>query len=106
MAASKILHSERHQLASSHQKMARAVPSHKHFLKNAVLTQIWVAMIYFLLLKWVAHCINFKKSLTEMARKLAATCMHRFQLLEVLCCTTKGLQRLHRTREGPQTSIF
>lgn len=74
--------------------------------KNAVLTQIWVAMIYFLLLKWVAHCINFKKSLTEMARKLAATCMHHFQLLEVLCCTEKGLQRLHRAREGPQMSIF
>lgn len=74
--------------------------------KNAVLTQIWVAMIYFLLLKWIAHCINFKRSLTDMARKLSATCMHRFQLLEVLCCSEKGLLRLHRAREGPQMSIF
>ena len=74
--------------------------------KNAVLTQIWVAMIYFLLLKWIAHCINFKRSLTEMTRKLSATCMHRFQLLEVLCCSEKGLLRLHRAREGPQMSIF
>lgn len=74
--------------------------------KNAVLTQIWVAMIYFLLLRWIAHCINFKKSLTEMARKLAASCMHHFQLLEVLCCTEKGLQSLQRARAGPQMSIF
>ena len=74
--------------------------------KNAVMTQIWVAMIYFLLLKWIAHCIHFKKSLTDMARKLSATCLHHFQLLEVLCCTEKGLQTLHRAREGPQMSIF
>lgn len=74
--------------------------------KNAVLTQIWVAMIYFLLLKWIAHCINFRRSLTEMARKLAASCMHHFQLLEVLCCTEKGLQSLQRARAGPQMSIF
>lgn len=74
--------------------------------KNAVLTQIWVAMIYFLLLKWIAHCLNFKRSLTELARKLAATCMHRFQLLEVLCCTPDGLQRLQRARAGPQMQMF
>lgn len=63
--------------------------------KNAVLTQIWVATIYFLLLQWLSHRIKFTKSLTEMARKLAATYMHHFQLLEVLCCTERGLQRLH-----------
>lgn len=74
--------------------------------KNAVLTQIWVAMIYFLLLKWIAHCINFTKSLTEMARKIAATCMHHFHLFEVLCCSEKGLERLYHAREGPQMSIF
>jgi hypothetical protein len=74
--------------------------------KNAVLTQIWVAMIYFLLLKWIAHCINFKRSLTEMARKLAACCMHQFLLFEVLCCSEQGLRRLHRAREGPQMAMF
>src|SRR3989344_2744529 len=70
--------------------------------KNAVLTQIWVAMIYFLLLRWIAHCINSTRSITDMARKLSATCMHHFHLFEVLCCSEKGLQKLHRAREGPQ----
>jgi hypothetical protein len=74
--------------------------------KNAVMTQIWVAMIYYLLLKWLSHCINFRGSLTTMARKIAATCMHHFQLVEVLCCTKKGLEKLHRARAGPQMSIF
>ncbi len=39
--------------------------------KNAVMTQILVAMTYFLLLKWLAHCINYKGTLTDMARKIA-----------------------------------
>lgn len=74
--------------------------------KNAVMIQVWVAMIYFLLLKWLSHCINFKGSLTTMARKIAASCMHQFQLVEVLCCTEQGLRKLYRARAGPQMSIF
>jgi len=74
--------------------------------KNAVLIQIWVAMIYYLLLKWLSHCINFKGSLTTMARKIARACMHPLQLVEVLCCTEKGLEKLQKARAGPQMSIF
>ena len=74
--------------------------------KNAVMTQIWVAMIYYLLLKWLSHCINFKGSLTTIARKIARACMHPLQLVEVLCCTEKGLEKLQRARAGPQMSIF
>lgn len=74
--------------------------------KNAVLTQIWVAMIYFLLLKWLSHCLNYRGTLTDMARKLARACLHPLQLFEVLCCSEKGLRRLRKAREGPQMSIF
>lgn len=74
--------------------------------KNAVMTQILVAMTYFLLLKWLAHCINYKGTLTDMARKIARACLHPLQLLEVLCCSERGLRRLCRIREGPQMSIF
>lgn len=74
--------------------------------KNAVMTQIWVAMIYFLLLKWLAHCIHFKGSLTIVARKLARACMHPFQLFEVLGYSQRGLELLKKARAGPQMSIF
>jgi len=74
--------------------------------ENAVLTQVWVAMTYYLLLKWLSHCINFRGSLTTIARKLAASCMHPLQLVEVLCCSERGLEKLQRARAGPQMSIF
>lgn len=74
--------------------------------KNAVMTQIWIAMIYFLLLKWLSICIKFKGTLTEIARKLARACLHPLQLFEVLCCSEKGLKRLRKIREGPQMSLF
>lgn len=74
--------------------------------KNAVMIQVWVAMIYFLLLKWLSHCINYRGSLTTMARKIAASCMHEFQLFEVLGYSEKGLKLLYKARAGPQMSIF
>ena len=74
--------------------------------KNAVMIQIWVAMIYYLLLKWLSHCINYRGSLTTLARKIAASCMHQFQLFEVLGYSEKGLKLLYRARAGPQMCIF
>lgn len=74
--------------------------------KNAVMTQIWVAMIYFLLLKWLAHCLGYKKSLTNISRKLAASCLHQFQLFEVICITPTGLRRLKQIRDGPFRTLF
>ncbi len=74
--------------------------------KNAVLIQVWVAMIYYLLLKWLSHCINFRGSLTTLARKISRACMHPLQLIEVLCCTETGLEKLQKARAGPQMSIF
>lgn len=74
--------------------------------ENAVRTQIWVAMIYYLLLKWLSHCIHFSNSLTIIARKISATCLHSFQLLEILCCSKRTLLKLHTIRAGPQLSFF
>jgi len=74
--------------------------------QNAVMIQIWVAMIYYLLLKWLSHCMNFRGSLTTLARKIAVFCMHQFQLFEVLGYSEKGLKLLYKARAGPQMSIF
>jgi hypothetical protein len=74
--------------------------------KNAVMTQIWVAMIYFLLLKWIAHCVHYRGSLTTLARKLSRACMHQFQLFEVVGYSERGLELLQKARAGPQMSIF
>lgn len=74
--------------------------------ENAVKTQIWVAMIYYLLLKWLAHCIHFSKSLTILTRKIKATCMHPFHLLEVISCPFQTISKLQSIRAGPQLPLF
>lgn len=73
--------------------------------KNAVLTQVWVAMIYFLLLKWLSSLINFRGSLLDLTRMIREVCLQEFPLIEVLCCTPKTLKRLC-IRAGPQMSLF
>ena len=73
--------------------------------KNAVLTQVWVAMITYLLVKWLATIIGFRGTILELTRMLKEVCLQLFPLIEVLCCTPKTLSRL-RIRAGPQLSLF
>lgn len=73
--------------------------------KNAVMTQIWVAMIYFLLLKWLKHQLNFRGSMLDLTRMIASTILHRVQFVEISSLTPKTINRL-RIRAGPQPSLF
>ena len=73
--------------------------------KNAVLTQIWIAMVYFLLLKWLKHQLNFRGSLTDLTRMIATVILHRVQFVELASLRPKTLNRL-RIRAGPQPSLF
>ncbi|MFH1670043.1 MAG: IS4 family transposase [Patescibacteria group bacterium] len=73
--------------------------------KNAVLTQIWIAMIYFLLLKWLKHQLNFRGSLTDLTRMIATVILHRVQFVELASLRPNTLNRL-RIRAGPQPSLF
>lgn len=73
--------------------------------RNAVLVQIWIAMIYFLLLKWLSAVIGFRGTILDLTRMLKEVCLQPFPLIEVLCCTPKTLRKL-RIRAGPQMSLF
>ncbi len=73
--------------------------------RNAVLTQVWIAMIYFLLLRWLSAVIGFRGTILELTRMLKEVCLQPFSLIEVLCCTPKTLRKL-RIRAGPQMSLF
>ena len=73
--------------------------------RNAVLTQVWIAMIYYLLLKWLSAIIGFHGTILELTRMLREVCLQPFPLIEVLCCTPKTLRRL-RIRAGPQMGLF
>jgi len=61
--------------------------------KNAVLTQIWTAMIYYLLLAYLKYQTKYAYSLLEFTRMIQATLFERIQLIDLLSLRTfEGLK--------------
>jgi hypothetical protein len=73
--------------------------------KNAVLSQIWVAMIFFLLMCYIKFQTRFKGSLLELTRMIRETLMVRRQIIDLLSLTTKTLKRL-KPPDFPQMSLW
>ena len=73
--------------------------------RNAVMTQIWVAMIYFLLLSWIAFQTKFHGSLLDLARIVTELLLRRVHLVDSLSLTPKTIHRL-KARDGPQLPLF
>jgi hypothetical protein len=73
--------------------------------KNAVLTQIWVAMIYYLLLAWIKHQTAFKGSLHTLTVMFKEVFMQPVQIISLLRLTPKTIFRV-LPRGDPQLSLF
>jgi hypothetical protein len=74
--------------------------------KNAVMTQIWIAMIYYLLIAWVKFQTKFKGSALDLTRMIGEILMQHISLIDMLRLTPQTLGRL-KTRAGPtQESLF
>jgi len=73
--------------------------------KNAVLTQIWVAMIYYLLLYWIRHQTKFKGSLHTLTIMFQGVILEAVQIIEILHLTPKTLSKA-LVRGDPQLSLF
>ena len=67
--------------------------------KNAVLTQIWIAMIYYLILTWVWYQTQHK-SLLELTRIVQETLMQRAPLLNFIRLKPEKLKEV-LARDGP-----
>lgn len=52
--------------------------------KNAVLTQIWIAMIYYLLLAWIKFQTKFKGSLHTLTVMFREMCLQPVQIIDLL----------------------
>ena len=52
--------------------------------KHAVLSQIWIAMIYFLLLSYIKHQTKYHGSLLTLARVFQETLFHRNSIIDIL----------------------
>lgn len=72
--------------------------------KNAVLIQIWIAMIYYLLLAWIKHQTKFKGSLHDLTILVCELLMHRTHLIDMLGATPKTISRF-KARDNPQLAL-
>ena len=62
--------------------------------KNAVMTQVWVAMTYFLLLAYIQFQTRFKNSLFHLHRLIQNTLLDRLSLIDLLRLTEKNLPKI------------
>lgn len=71
--------------------------------ENAVLTQIWVAMCYFLLLAYLKYQTKYAHSLYYLHRLIKATLFQKLSLIDILNLTTR---RLRKIRDGDPQLLF
>lgn len=62
--------------------------------KNAVLTQIWIAMIYFMLLAYIKFQSRYKYSLHTLAQIVGSTLFQRASLVDLLNLNLNNLYKL------------
>jgi len=72
--------------------------------ENAVMTQIWVAMCYYLILAFIKFQTNYKHSLFYLHRVVQETLLARCTILDILKATTRIIPKLKR--EDPQLVFF
>lgn len=72
--------------------------------QNAVLTQIWIAMCYYLLLAFIKFQTNYKYSLFYLHRIIQETLLARCTLIDILKATSSVIPRLNR--DDPQLAFF
>lgn len=73
--------------------------------KNAVLSQIWVAMIFFLLMCYIKFQTRFKGSLLELTRMIRETLLLRRQIIDLLSLNEKTIKKL-KPPDFPQMSLW
>jgi len=62
--------------------------------KNAVLTQIWTAMIYYLLLAYIKYQTKYKHSLLHLTRVIKECLFKRADIIDLLNLSLEKVQRL------------
>lgn len=64
--------------------------------ENAVMTQIWVAMIYYLLLTYIKFQTKFEKPLLELTRMVREALMFRRSFIDLLSLDAKTVSELKK----------
>ena len=62
--------------------------------QNAVLTQIWVAMCYYLLLSYIKFQTKYRHSFQELTRMIAAVIIEQRLLIDILSLKERPLKKV------------
>lgn len=65
--------------------------------KNAVMTQIWTAMCYFLLLSYIKYQSKYKHSLFYLHKIIKETILERLNLIDLLNLNDRNLSKIKNT---------
>jgi hypothetical protein len=65
--------------------------------KNAVMSQIWTAMVYYLLLCYIKFQSRYKESLLYLSRVIRETLMERVSLIDLLKLKVENIARIKNT---------
>lgn len=74
--------------------------------KNAVMTQIWTAMIIYLLLAYIKHQVKFSRSLLELTRIIKESLFEKIHLIDILNISTNNIKRKIHDIEKHQDDLF
>ncbi len=76
--------------------------------ENAVRNQLWIAMIYYLIVAYIKHKTNTKQSLLELMRIFSVSINLRVKILDLLGLTPQNVDKIvHKIRYWPeQLSLF
>ena len=74
--------------------------------KNAVMMQIWIAMIYYLVLAYIKYSNRLESSLLTISRVIAEVFMDRIHLFHVLHIPEQNTPFLRKILDPPQLSLL
>lgn len=73
--------------------------------KNAVLSQVWIAMIYYLLLAYIKYQSKYKYSLFYMHNIIKEMLLERYSLIDLLNLDDKRLKKLKSADCQPELAL-
>jgi len=74
--------------------------------KNAVMTQIWIAMIYYLFLSYLKFQTKFEKSLRALTRMIREVLMFKRSLIDLLSLDEDTIYKFKSQEFDPQLSFW
>jgi len=74
--------------------------------KNAVMIQIWVAMIYYLLLSWIKVQTKFKGSLLDLSRMIGEILLQNVPIINIIRLTPRSISRVLARAAPSQLPLF